>query len=86
MPLGRQPRRRRGTVGHPYTALNLRLALAIFGLVSSAVLAWLSWRVGLRPLAIALIVLGLVAVVDLVVIQLRRHAPTDGGSAPPAGR
>src|SRR5437867_399310 len=39
MPLGPQPRRARGTVGHPYSALNLRLVLAAFGLVASAVLA-----------------------------------------------
>ena len=28
-----QPRRARGTVGHAYSALNLRLVLARFGLV-----------------------------------------------------
>ena len=29
-----QPRRARGTVGHAYSALNLRLTLASFGLVT----------------------------------------------------
>src|SRR5690348_11898700 len=46
MPIGPQPRGARGTVGHPYSALNLRLVLAIFGLVSCTVLAVLAARVG----------------------------------------
>jgi membrane protein implicated in regulation of membrane protease activity len=64
----------RGTVGHAYSALNLRLALAVFGLASSAVLAYLTARAGLTALAIFLVVLAVVAVVDLVVIQRRRRA------------
>lgn len=61
-------------MGHAYSALNLRLVLALFGLVSSAVLAWLTARAGLRWLAVLLAVLAVVAVVDLVVIQRRRAA------------
>ena len=69
-----QPKGRRGTVGHPYSALNLRFVLALFGLVVCAGLAVLAWRADLLWLAIVLIVLAVVAVVDLVVIQRRRAA------------
>jgi hypothetical protein len=48
----------RGTLERPYSALNLRLALASFGLVSCAVLA--------APAALA--------AVDMVVVQLRGRA------------
>lgn len=73
MPLGAQPKRARGTIERPYSALNLRLALASFGLVASTVLAVLSWRAGYLAVAWALIVLAVITVVDLVVIQLRRR-------------
>ncbi|MEQ4305980.1 DUF6343 family protein [Plantactinospora sp. B6F1] len=69
-----QPRRAKGTVGHPYSALNLRLVLAIFGLVICVVLGVLALRADLLALAVALGVLALVAVVDLVVVQRRRIA------------
>lgn len=73
MPIGSQPKRRRGTVGHPYTALNLRLVLATFGLViCGALAAVLLWR-GLVAVGVVAGVLAVVAVVDLVVIQLRRR-------------
>lgn len=72
--IGPQPRRRRGTVGHSYTPLNLRLVLAGFGLVSCAVLAVLLARGGYPVLAVALGVLAVVAAADIVVIQLRRTA------------
>jgi Flp pilus assembly protein TadB len=73
MRIGSQPRRRRGTVGHPYTALNLRLVLATFGLVICAALAAvLLWR-GVVVLGVLAGVLAAIAVVDLVVIQLRRR-------------
>lgn len=64
----------RGTVGHAYSALNLRLLLASFGLVSCAVLAVLAARVGQPVLAVILVTLAVVAAVDLVVIQRRRVA------------
>jgi uncharacterized membrane protein YqjE len=73
MPIGPQPKRARGTVGHPYSALNLRLVLAGFGLVSCAALAGLLWWAGYRPVAVVAGVLALVALVDLVVIQTRRR-------------
>ena len=48
MPIGAQPRGARGTVGHPYSALTLRLVLAAFGLValsySFLVDTWWLWR------------------------------------------
>lgn len=46
MPIGEQPPDRRGTVGHAYSALNLRLVLAVFGLVVSVVFAVLLFRAG----------------------------------------
>jgi hypothetical protein len=73
MPIGPQPRRARGTVGHPYSALNLRLVLAIFGLVSCTVLAVLVARLGYPLGAVVLGLFAAVAVVDIVVIQTRRR-------------
>ena len=64
----------RGTVGHPYSALNLRLVLAAFGLVTSAALAVLAARAGVDLLAVLLAVLATVAAIDLVVVQRRRAA------------
>jgi membrane protein implicated in regulation of membrane protease activity len=64
----------RGTVGHAYSALNLRLLLAWFGLVSCAALAVVSARVGPPALAVVLTVLAVVAAVDLIVVQRRRTA------------
>lgn len=69
-----QPKRRRGTVGHSYSPLNLRLVLASFGLVSCAVLAVLAVRAGWVAAAVVLAVLAVIAVVDLVIIQMRRAA------------
>jgi len=77
MPIGAQPPRRRGTVGHPYSALNLRLVLAGFGFVSCAVLAVLALRAGATAFAWALAALAVIAAIDLVVIQLRRRARRD---------
>jgi ABC-type proline/glycine betaine transport system permease subunit len=71
MPLGSQPRRADGTVEHPYSALRLRLGLALFGLVVSVVGAIVLWNVGAVPVAIALIVLAAIALVDAVVVTLR---------------
>ena len=71
MPLGSQPRRADGTVEHPYSALRLRLGLALFGLVVCVVGAIVLWKVGAVPVAIALIVLAAIALVDAVVVILR---------------
>lgn len=75
-----QRARARGTIERPYSALNLRLALALFGLVVCAVLGALSLSAGLTWLAIPLFALAAVAVVDAVVVELRRRARyRDGG-------
>ena len=74
MPIGAQPPGRRGTVGHPYSALGLRLVLAIFGLVSSAVLGALMLRAGLEIPGWVLFGLAAVAVFDIVVVCLRLRA------------
>jgi Family of unknown function (DUF6343) len=73
MPIGGQPKGARGTVGHPYSALNLRLVLAAFGLVTCAVFAFLLLRMG-HPVAGAVVAaLAAVALVDLIVITIRRR-------------
>ncbi|MFC3501757.1 DUF6343 family protein [Micromonospora krabiensis] len=69
-----QPRRARGTVGHAYSALNLRLALATFGLVIMVIFAVLAFWAAVTWLGVVCTVLALVAVVDLVIIQRRRAA------------
>jgi membrane protein implicated in regulation of membrane protease activity len=74
MPIGAQPPGRRGTVGDPYSPLNLRLVLALFGLVVSAAFAVLLFRADLDPWGWLFVVLAVVAVIDLVVIQARRRA------------
>lgn len=69
-----QPRRARGTVGHAYSALNLRLVLASFGLVTMAVFGVLAFRAGVVWLGVLCALFAVVAVVDLVIIQRRRGA------------
>lgn len=54
------------------SALTLRAALAAFGLIVSAVGAWLVARAGLGWLAIALAVVGVVALVDLAWVLYRK--------------
>jgi hypothetical protein len=81
MPIGPQPPGRRGTVGEPYSALNLRLVLAAFGFVMCTVLAIVLWRMGWTVPGWLLAAWALAAVVDMVVVQLRRRARRreDGG-------
>jgi hypothetical protein len=83
MPIGAQPPGRRGTVDRPYSALNLRLILAAFGFVVCTVLSVLLFRVGWRVPAWLLLGWAVVAVVDMVVVQLRRRARrrTEGNGA-----
>lgn len=69
-----QRRGARGTVGHAYTALNLRLVLAIFGLVVSTVFAVLAALAGYPAPAVLLGLLAAVAVIDIFVVQRRRAA------------
>lgn len=78
MPIGGQPPGRRGTVGKPYSALNLRLVLAVFGLITSAAFAVLLLRAGIPVFGWLFVVLAVVAAVDMVVIQLRRRARDRG--------
>ncbi|KAB1904375.1 DUF6343 family protein [Micromonospora sp. AMSO31t] len=66
-----QPRRR---INAAYSALNLRLALALFGLVTMTVFAVLAFAAGVTWLGVVCAILAAVAVVDLVVIQRRRAA------------
>jgi hypothetical protein len=74
VPINPQPGGRRGTVGHGYSPLNLRLMLAAFGLVVSVVFAVLLLRVGAVVLGWLFVALAVVAAIDLVVVQLRRRA------------
>lgn len=57
----------------PRSALNLRLALTIFGLVFTAVLVGLAIYFENLALAVFAVVLAVVTIVDLVVILIRRH-------------
>jgi hypothetical protein len=74
MPIGAQPPGRRGTSDQPYSPLNLRLVLALFGLVVCTVLAVLLFRWGHPVPGWILAAWALVAAVDAVVVQLRRRA------------
>jgi hypothetical protein len=74
MPIRSQRDAARGSVGHAYSALNLRLVFASFGLLSCAVLAFVSIRAHLPVLAAVLAAFAVVAAIDLVVIQRRRSA------------
>jgi uncharacterized membrane protein len=80
MPIGAQPSGRRGTVGHPYSALNLRLVLALFGLVTSLVFAVvLLMLTDVKVFGWIFVALAVIAAVDLVVVQLRRRARNRAG-------
>jgi hypothetical protein len=82
MPIGAQPPGRRGDFDKPYSALNLRLILAVFGFVVCTVLAVVLWRGGWTVGGWLLAAWAVVALVDIVVVQLRRRArrrAEDGG-------
>ncbi|GAA0379411.1 hypothetical protein Acor_00750 [Acrocarpospora corrugata] len=64
----------------PETALNLRIALAIFGLVVSAALGVLSWLAGWFVPAVALWAIAVIAVVNLIVLAQKRVKRGDGHS------
>ncbi len=66
-----QPRRR---VNAAYSALNLRLVLATFGLVTMTLFAVVAFWARLAWLGVVCAVLAGVAVVDLIIIQRRRAA------------
>jgi hypothetical protein len=79
MPIQAQPPGRSGTHGQPYSALNLRLGLALFGVVFCAVVGGLMLRSGLTVPGWLLIGLGVIAAIDAVVVQLRRRARRRAG-------
>ena len=58
----------------PYSPLNLRLVLAAFGLVVCTVLAVLLFRAGWTVPGWLLTAWAVAAVVDIVVVQMRRRA------------
>ncbi|MEU8381027.1 DUF6343 family protein [Streptosporangium sp. NPDC048865] len=60
-----------GTHDQPRSALNLRLFLALFGLVVCTALAALSAWAGITPLAVSMTALAAVAVVDIAVLGVR---------------
>jgi hypothetical protein len=62
----------KGTIGQPRSALNLRLLLALFGLVFCAAMAVVSFRGRLPVAGWAFAVLAVTALIDIVVIQRRR--------------
>jgi hypothetical protein len=74
MPIGAQPPGRRGTFDEPYSPLNLRLILAAFGFVICTVLAVLLFRAGYTVGGWLLLAWAAVAVIDVIVVQLRRRA------------
>lgn len=76
-----QPRGRRGTVGHAYSPLNLRLLLASFGLVIMVAFAVLLALADQPVLAIIAAVLAAVALIDIAVVVRRiriRHREDPG--------
>jgi hypothetical protein len=66
------------TVERPESALNLRIALACFGLVVCAALGVLSWLAGWPVAAAALFAVALIAVVNVVVVARKRNKRGDG--------
>jgi uncharacterized membrane protein YqjE len=63
-----------GTLKHPYSALNLRLALACFGLVSFTALTVVLAVFDNRGWAIAAGVIAVLAAVNVAVVARRRQA------------
>jgi hypothetical protein len=59
-------------VGHPHSALNLRLALAIFGLIFFGGLAAALFGVGLPVPGWISVIIAVGAVVNIIVVQRRR--------------
>jgi membrane protein YdbS with pleckstrin-like domain len=57
----------------PESALNLRLALALFGMVFTVALIFMGIYFHNRALAVSGIILLVVTIVDLVVITIRRR-------------
>ncbi|GIH21860.1 hypothetical protein Aph01nite_01700 [Acrocarpospora phusangensis] len=68
------------TMERPESALNLRIALATFGLVVCIALGALSWLAGWWVAAVALGVVALISIVNLVVVERKRRERGDGHS------
>jgi membrane protein implicated in regulation of membrane protease activity len=66
-------RRADGTIGHPYSALNLRLALALTGVVSMLILAGLAFAYHAVPVAVLALLVAVAAAVNAAVVQYRRR-------------
>jgi hypothetical protein len=71
MPLGPQPRRARGTIEHPYSALRLRQVLAIFGVAIGVIAAVIFWLTGLTVWGWFAVVLAVIGAIDTVVVTAR---------------
>jgi hypothetical protein len=61
-----------------YSPLTLRLKLALFGLACSLIGIVAFTALGVAPVAIAFAVVAVTAVVDIAVIQRRRHRGEPG--------
>jgi membrane protein YdbS with pleckstrin-like domain len=73
--IGPQPRGREGTSDRPYSALNLRLILAFFGLAAAVVAAIFFWQAGLPAWTIvAAGAIALVTIVNLLFVLARWRA------------
>ncbi|GAB3211001.1 DUF6343 family protein [Marinactinospora thermotolerans] len=68
----------RGTPERPRSALNLRLALAILGVVMCVALGVLALVNGFMILAVLLGVLAIIGVVDICVVIVRRRRRGSG--------
>jgi len=80
MPIGPQPPGRRGSVGQAYSALNLRLGLALFGLVFCTAAGIVLLLVAHLPVfGWILIGLAVLAAIDAIVVQARRRARARAG-------
>lgn len=71
MPLGPQPRRARGTLEHPNSAIGLRIVLATFGMIVCAVGWVLLLHLGHIAIAYVFFALAVIALVDLIVLTAR---------------
>jgi uncharacterized protein DUF6343 len=71
MPLGPQPRRARGTVERPYSALRLRQILAIFGIVIGVAAAIIFWLSGLTLWGWFAVALAVIGAIDTMVVTTR---------------
>jgi hypothetical protein len=71
VPLGPQPRRARGTVERPYSALNLRRVIAAIGVVAFAVLGGLAFGYRHPWWGAVAFLFAVAGLVDLAVIGIR---------------